>query len=389
MREHLPRFHRPHDRGVDRVPPVLVHVLHGLLLLVHGGQRHLDASKAIRELGVEAEDVARVDRLPLRDFREDLVLGARQRVQRANHVLVREVQTLFDLLERQRVRLVEEEQTRGLKRRDLELDRLRGERRLDVAHPQRVDPRQLPVHEVRLVEVLERLHALDHLLRERELHELVRRPKPGGEHGDLEVNLGPALVLVLGHPLLERGAVVIPRELQVRDHALHLRRELRAALLLELREDRPLVVVVGALVEEQPPRQLLAVKLREEVLVADVRQQPHDLLERLLHGVVAELLAAALLEQVIAKRREQLRGRAPGDALVAKHLERLLQRPVEQRVVAEAVAHVREVLVVELDDVPHEHLLRGRARGVRRVLPRAPRGFRLLLLRRRLLRRLD
>jgi hypothetical protein len=44
-------------------------------------------------------------------------------------------------------------------------------------------------------------------------------------------------------------------------------------ILSIFRQALPLVVIVGGLVEEQAPRQLLAVELREQILVADVRQQ--------------------------------------------------------------------------------------------------------------------
>jgi hypothetical protein len=47
------------------------------------------------------------------------------------------------------------------------------------------------------------------------------------------------------------------------------------------------VVVVGAHVVQQPPGQLLAVELAEEVLVADVRQQLDHLVQRVVDGLVA------------------------------------------------------------------------------------------------------
>ncbi len=66
----------------------------------------------------------------------------------------------------------------------------------------------------------------------------------------------------------------------------NLRGELRSALLLQLREHAALVVLRRALLDEQPPRQALAVKLGEQVLVRDVRQQPDDLLQRALNRLV-------------------------------------------------------------------------------------------------------
>ncbi len=64
------------------------------------------------------------------------------------------------------------------------------------------------------------------------------------------------------------------------------RPHLCSALLLEAREDAALVVVVGAHVVQQAARQLLAVELAEEVLVADVRQQLDDLVQSVINGLV-------------------------------------------------------------------------------------------------------
>ena len=79
-------------------------------------------------------------------------------------------------------------------------------------------------------------------------------------------------------------------------------RELRAALLLEAPQHGLLVVLAGALVVQQAPAEALAVELGEEVLVADVGQQAHHLVQHLLHRVVARLLAAALEEFAGRKR---------------------------------------------------------------------------------------
>ena len=161
--------------------------------------------------------------------------------------------------------------------------------------------------------------------------------------------------------------MVVLRDLQIGHHALHLARELRAALRLELGQDGPLVVVVGAPVEKQTPGQFLAVKLAEKVLIADVGQELDHLLQRHLHLLVRKLLAAALLEQLVTEKSEQLGRRAPRDDFVAENFERFLQSAMEQGVVAEAVHDVLEILVVELDDGPDKDLL-GALRRRRLVL---------------------
>ena len=60
--------------------------------------------------------------------------------------------------------------------------------------------------------------------------------------------------------------------------------------------------------------------------------------------------ATHLSEQVVAEGGHELGGAAAGDALVAEALERLLEGLVEQGAVAEAVPHILQVLVVQLND---------------------------------------
>eukprot|EP00882_Tetradesmus_deserticola_P027629 GHRQ01030671.1.p1 GENE.GHRQ01030671.1~~GHRQ01030671.1.p1 ORF type:complete len:129 (+),score=9.00 GHRQ01030671.1:50-436(+) len=64
-----------------------------------------------------------------------------------------------------------------------------------------------------------------------------------------------------------------------------------------------------------------------------------------------------LFEQVVAEVRHELRAGAARNVLVAEALERLLERLVEEAAVGEAGRNVREVLVVQLDDLAHVLLL--------------------------------
>ena len=54
------------------------------------------------------------------------------------------------------------------------------------------------------------------------------------------------------------------------------------------------MVIAGALVKQQPPGQLLAVELCEQVLVADVGQQLDHLLQGVFDCLITQLLSAAL-----------------------------------------------------------------------------------------------
>ncbi len=70
--------------------------------------------------------------------------------------------------------------------------------------------------------------------------------------------------------------------------------ELGAALLLQAAQNGALKLIAGAEVVEQPPGELLAVELREQVLVTDVGQQLDDLVQLLLCLLVTQLLCATL-----------------------------------------------------------------------------------------------
>mmetsp|Transcript_11433 Transcript_11433/g.35314 ORF Transcript_11433/g.35314 Transcript_11433/m.35314 type:complete len:240 (-) Transcript_11433:1341-2060(-) len=238
------------------------------------------------------EDVLLAHRAALGLLFQDLVLGARERVQQPRHVLLLQVELLTDLAIRQALVGVEEHQQRRLVRGHRHLDGLGLEEALDLHRPKREEPLQLAVLGLGLVVLLEELHARLHLLGHAQIRGGIRRPVAGGQHRHRQVQR--QLVRCLpGEKLLE-VAVVLPRHREVIHHALHLGCELCAALLLQLGQHRALVIVVGTLVEEQPPRELLARKLAKEVLVAHVRQQSHYLFQLLLHRVIRQLLAAAL-----------------------------------------------------------------------------------------------
>ena len=74
----------------------------------------------------------------------------------------------------------------------------------------------------------------------------------------------------------------------------HLGCELGTTLLLEPRQNAALVLIIGAAILQQAARQLLPVELSKQVLVADVSQQLDHLLQRVLNGLVSQLLSSTL-----------------------------------------------------------------------------------------------
>eukprot|EP00962_Isochrysis_galbana_P049600 scaffold21095_cov129-Isochrysis_galbana.AAC.4 len=126
---------------------------------------------------------------------------------------------------------------------------------------------------------------------------------------------------------------------------------------LELCDHRALGVVAGRAGEQQPLRQLLLVELGEDVLIGQVAEEAHHLLQLVLERLVAEPLAR-LLEQVVAEVGEELGGGRLADVLVDEHLERLLHRLVEDGVPLEAAlvrprADELRVLVVDVEQLLH------------------------------------
>ena len=163
-----------------------------------------------------------------------------------------------------------------------------------------------------VVEALEGLDALHELLGQVEVVRLVRGPEARGEdlHAQVGVELDLLVVEVVGE-----GGLHVAREVHVGDHALELGGELRAAAQLELGDHAALRVVRARAREEQPLGQLLLVELGEDVLVAQVAEEAHHLLELVLERLVAQPLAR-LLEQVVAEVGEQLRRRRLANVLV-------------------------------------------------------------------------
>mmetsp|Transcript_37707 Transcript_37707/g.83986 ORF Transcript_37707/g.83986 Transcript_37707/m.83986 type:complete len:299 (-) Transcript_37707:1703-2599(-) len=228
--QHLAALHGAHNGGVNGVLAVLVHVLNHPLLLVHRGQGHLDAPHAVRELVVEAELVVLGDVLGRGVLGQDLVLGTRQAVQQAAHVVVLQVEPLLHLLVAELLSVVEQHEAGCLQGGEGQLNGLLVKVALHDAHAQGVDPAQLAVLVLALVKLLEHLHALHHLLGQCQLSALICGPEASGEHR--HVNLNAQLLRLRLQPLLKL-LLLLTRQLQISHHALHLGRELRAALLLE------------------------------------------------------------------------------------------------------------------------------------------------------------
>mmetsp|Transcript_34778 Transcript_34778/g.92148 ORF Transcript_34778/g.92148 Transcript_34778/m.92148 type:complete len:382 (+) Transcript_34778:726-1871(+) len=215
---------------------------------------------------------------------------------------------------------------------------------------QRVDPLQAPVLRLAVVEVVEDLDRLLHLRAEVRVLHLVRRPVARRQHRRAEVDAAER-PLALRQPLamLPELLLEIGGQGQVVDHALKLGRELRSALHLQLRDHALLGVLRGRGLVEQALRQLVPVDLREQVLVAEEREEFHHLREEDLNLVVGEALAG-LLQDPVAEGGHQRGEGVLADVTVDEDFEGLLERLLEQRVLREALLHNTLESVVEVQE---------------------------------------
>mmetsp|Transcript_39200 Transcript_39200/g.103299 ORF Transcript_39200/g.103299 Transcript_39200/m.103299 type:complete len:448 (-) Transcript_39200:1395-2738(-) len=361
--ERLARLHDAHDGGLDRVLAVLVdRGARGILLLLRDlgrDHRHLDAPRAVGESRVVLERVLWFDGLRIGTLLEkNLVLAHTEREGVPLELIGRQVELRLDVGEGDVILIIEDEQDARLVGRHHQVVLLRFAARAEGAEDgrraKRMHPPQPAVRRAHVVEALERLDARHHLGRQIEIVRLVRRPEARRE--DLHGEVGVELHLLVAK-VLDEGGLHVARQVHVRHHALELRRELRAAAQLELGDHRALGVVGARAREQQPLRQLLLVKLGEDVLVGEVAEEADDLLELVLERVVREALSA-LLEQVVAEVGEQLGGGRLPNVLVDEDLEGLLHRLVEDRVPLEAAllgacAHKLGVLVVHIEQLLH------------------------------------
>ena len=133
----------------------------------------------------------------------------------------------------------------------------------------------------------------------------------------------------------------------------HLARELGTTSQLELADHESFRVVRRTALIEQPLRELVPVDLREQVLIGQVREELHRLLEERFHVFVTELFASRL-EDPVAERRHELRVRVFSYIAIREFDEGLLERFLEERVAPELLRHDREVLVVQCQQLLDE-----------------------------------
>lgn len=112
----------------------------------------------------------------------------------------------------------------------------------------------------------------------------------GGWSRHLDGEVGLKLDLLVPD-VINEGGLHVTRQIHVGHHALELRGELRAAPELQLRDHCTLRIVARRPREQQPLRQLLLVELCKDVLVREVGEEPHHLLELVVEGVVREALS--------------------------------------------------------------------------------------------------
>mmetsp|Transcript_8776 Transcript_8776/g.25247 ORF Transcript_8776/g.25247 Transcript_8776/m.25247 type:complete len:508 (-) Transcript_8776:1019-2542(-) len=347
MLQRFSGLHDAHDGCLDGDGSVLLHLL-GVDGRVKGRHRDADLAHVAREFGIGLELVGRVDLVAGWRLGKDLVLSARQGMhQRLQDGLV-QVELLRQFGEGPGDAVVHGAQRYGLQRRDLHVVRLLPERASHAGVTLREDPFQLSLLVLLVVPLLEDLQAVGHVVRQRHLRTLVGGPESRGEdlHGEVElrVHLLPALL---------EFRTLFASHSEIGQHTLHLGRELRSALQLELGDHRLFGVVAGGSLAQKALGQLVAVDFSEHVLVGQVGKELDDLLQGILHLALAELFASAL-EDAIAERGHELGVGVLSDVLVDDLDEGILQGALEQGMAGEVISHDAQVLFVQLDQGLHE-----------------------------------
>jgi len=285
----------------------LVRLLSLLLLLRLDGNVEVDLELLVLEAVVEG--VGRAG-LGLVLWRSSEDLGLEHDAERRVEGLTRERGCGGDVIVADRVVVVEQQHDGHLVRGDLE-----GVRHLvhldvvgaDLALAQVPEPGELATTMLLAVEVGEALVGPNESRRWRERGGWgLERPEAGTQNLPVGVNSTLAAKAVL------QVFIVVPvkvlRCLHVLEHTLELVGVLKARSVLELGDHGGLCVARCRSAVDKTLGKHLRVELLEHILVLNVLEESHDLVEELLHVVLLAALLRAL-EHVVGVLREQL-GRA-------------------------------------------------------------------------------
>lgn len=147
-------------------------------------------------------------------------------------VFVVELQHLLDVLARQRITSLEQQQHRHLISLHRDQIRFLGQRHAQLAVTEMVQPRQLPPAELHVVERLEVLNGLLELLRHRERNRRLRTERPRARLQNLDGQVDVELVVVVLQVLVEL-VVQVHADADVGVHAVQLVGKFIAARLLQ------------------------------------------------------------------------------------------------------------------------------------------------------------
>mmetsp|Transcript_23744 Transcript_23744/g.77363 ORF Transcript_23744/g.77363 Transcript_23744/m.77363 type:complete len:746 (+) Transcript_23744:257-2494(+) len=338
----LARLHDADDRSLDLRLSVLVHLLARLVLLrlrlaLRRDRADLEAQLLGGEGGVEGEGVRLVNLAPLRLLEQELELAAREGLQRPLQLGRGDGRVARDVGVAQPVVVVEEQQHAHHVRRHVDLVPRGAELRLEVRVAHRGLPLQSPAGVLLQVVLAEHLAAARHRRGQVAAAGDLGRPEARREHLHRQVDRLDLARAVGGAELVLR----VGRHLHVHEHALELGGELVAALLLELLDHRALDVVRDGAAAEQPLGEVLLVVLFEDVLLLQVAEEHHHLVEHCLDLVLRR--AAHALAHLLVDKEGDVLGRALVE--VDEVLEGRVQRVEEGLVSTEGALDDALVLV--------------------------------------------
>jgi hypothetical protein len=208
----------------------------------------------------------------------------------------------------------------------------------------------------------------------------ILRPEAVREHSDAQVDGAEACQLARRRLVRRERLGDVVRQRLVANHALELRRVLRAALGLEASQHTALGVIARAALQQQPLGEVLAVERFKHIFGQQQTKERHE--TRQLRLELGRRLLRAAAKQRVAVARSQLRDARR--AHVERTLERVARRGAQRRVVGERLAQHIVESIAQSQEVDNQRRLASRVdherlRGALDV--RRPRALQLALQR--------
>mmetsp|Transcript_18622 Transcript_18622/g.31367 ORF Transcript_18622/g.31367 Transcript_18622/m.31367 type:complete len:248 (-) Transcript_18622:1181-1924(-) len=194
----------------------------------------------------------------------------------------------------------------GLQGRHLQVEALLSERALHHGLTVRKRPGQAPVRGLCIVVFLVHLCTALQNRGQRGAELIVVRPVPRREHLHCELQLAKASVLLVFLAIFLKILRVLSSNAQIVQHTFHFASELSTTFQFQFADHQSLHIIRSRPLVEQATRKLVAIDFGEQILVCEIGEQLHGLLQVFLHLDIAQLLAGPRLQQAVAEGTDQV-----------------------------------------------------------------------------------